>query len=55
MNEVREMSRLHTDMKVIDQKVTERAISKVSDHYFSICIFNEVERDDECLNIREVI
>jgi hypothetical protein len=42
-------------MKIIDQKMTERAIDKISDHYLSICIFNEVERSDECLNIRRVI
>jgi hypothetical protein len=41
MKEIRGVDYLHTDMKVIDQKVIERAVSKVSDHYFSI--LNEIE------------
>jgi hypothetical protein len=41
MKKIERMSYLHTDMKIIDQKVTERAVTKVSRHYFSI--LNEVE------------
>jgi hypothetical protein len=40
-------------MKIIDQKMTERIINKISDHHFSI--FNKIERSDECLNIRKII
>jgi hypothetical protein len=43
---------IHTDTKIIDQEVTERAISKISDNHFSI--LNEIEKSDECLNIRKI-
>jgi hypothetical protein len=35
LNEGKRMM-IHTDMKIVDQKVTERAISEISDHHFSI-------------------
>jgi hypothetical protein len=65
MNEIKEMTHLqiclkivrcliiiHADMKIIDQEMTERAINEISDHYLSI--LNEIERSDECFNIREI-
>jgi hypothetical protein len=39
-------------MKIIDQEMTERATSEISDHHFSI--LNEIEKSDEYFNIREI-
>jgi hypothetical protein len=38
---LREIKHLQTDMKIIDQKEIKRAISKISDHNFSV--LNEIE------------
>jgi hypothetical protein len=40
-------------MKIIDQKMIERAINEIDDHHFSIV--NEIEWSDECFNIRKII
>jgi hypothetical protein len=42
-------------MNIIDQKMTEQTISKISDYYFNICLFKKIEKDDQCFNIREII
>jgi hypothetical protein len=44
---------IHARMKIINQKMIERSINKINDHYFSI--LNEIRWDNECFSIREII
>jgi hypothetical protein len=44
---------IHTDMKIIDHKMTERVINEIDEHHFNI--LNEIEWDHECFSIREIV